>query len=116
MQTYVPRIMEKLLLKDLETHPVVAVLGPRQCGKTTLVQRLGEKRESSLYRDLERPRDARQFDDQELFLEANKEHLLILDGIQHLRLCSPYCEVLWIASTDRLLRHTPRETCACFPE
>lgn len=84
MQAYVPRFMESVLLKDLETHPVVALLGPRQCGKTTLVQRLGSQLEGSLYRDLERPRDVRQFDDPELFLETNKDQLLILDEVQHL--------------------------------
>ena len=39
-------------------HPIAALLGPRQCGKTTLA-RLIDERELSTYFDLENPVDIR---------------------------------------------------------
>jgi len=40
----VPRLVEPRLMEALDDSPVVLVHGPRQCGKTTLARRLGEKR------------------------------------------------------------------------
>ena len=42
----------------LQDHPVVALLGPRQCGKTTLARMIAE-REPCEYFDLENPVDVR---------------------------------------------------------
>jgi len=53
MHDYVPRIIEKNLIYDLEFFPVAAVLGPRQCGKSTLVKNLIRNRKDALYLDLE---------------------------------------------------------------
>lgn len=84
MQTYIPRFLGSILKQDLQTNPIVVLLGPRQCGKTTLVQSLGIEKSSFVYLDLERPRDLRQLADPELFLEANKDSTIILDEIQNL--------------------------------
>ncbi|MGH2361272.1 MAG: ATP-binding protein [bacterium] len=40
----VPRLVETRLEEALGDSPVVLIHGPRQCGKTTLAQRIGEKR------------------------------------------------------------------------
>ena len=41
---FVPRLLSAAIERDLSYMPVVAVLGPRQSGKTTLVQRLASDR------------------------------------------------------------------------
>lgn len=42
--TYIRRHMETALLEALADTPVVCILGPRQCGKSTLAQNLAPKR------------------------------------------------------------------------
>lgn len=39
-----PRLVEPRLLEALDDSPVVLIHGPRQCGKTTLARRVGDKR------------------------------------------------------------------------
>ncbi|NCN04083.1 MAG: AAA family ATPase [Spirochaetales bacterium] len=67
MQIYLPRNLSTLLKTDLNANSIVVLLGPRQSGKTTLVQSLWEDKTGFVYKDLERPRDLRQLDDPELF-------------------------------------------------
>lgn len=66
-----------LIQKSLTRNPVVAILGPRQCGKTTLaLQMLHSKRF-----DLENPRDLAQLENPQLALEKI-QGLVIIDEIQ----------------------------------
>ncbi len=44
------------VLKALSQNPVVSLLGPRQCGKTTLARAISAKM-PSIYLDLESPED-----------------------------------------------------------
>jgi uncharacterized protein len=61
----------------------VALLGPRQVGKTTLAHTIAERRGSgALYLDLERAQDRRQLDDPDAFLAAHTDKLIIMDEIQ----------------------------------
>jgi uncharacterized protein len=64
----------KVLLAEF---PVTALLGPRQCGKTTLALRLG----ADHYFDLEDPRAARQMDDPVLALES-AGGTIVIDEVQ----------------------------------
>jgi predicted AAA+ superfamily ATPase len=74
----VERPSEERALKALVAEfPVTALLGPRQCGKTTLAARLGADR----YFDLEDPRAARQMDDPLLALEELRG-LIVIDEFQ----------------------------------
>jgi len=66
----------------LAAFPAVAVLGPRQCGKSTLAKDLIRDRQQSIYLDLERPSDLRKLADPELFFDAHREELICLDEIQ----------------------------------
>lgn len=69
----------------LRSHPVVAVLGPRQVGKTTLARKVGDDlARASLYLDLERPSDRAKLADPELFLGKQARKLTILDEVQRL--------------------------------
>jgi hypothetical protein len=63
------------------THsPVTAILGPRQCGKTTLAREIG-RRENAVYFDLELPEDRAKLTNPQLVLEALRG-VVILDEIQ----------------------------------
>lgn len=68
----------------LNYFPVTAILGPRQCGKTTLAKSiLAEFSERKvLYLDLERPSDLAKLSDAEAFLQRNRNCLICLDEIQ----------------------------------
>lgn len=70
------------LRRGLDRLPIVALLGPRQCGKTTLARRISRDAES-LYLDLERPADRRRLDSPLQALEG-RSGLVVLDEIQRL--------------------------------
>jgi len=76
------RQLEESILKKLKNNPVVAILGPRQCGKTTLAKKLLATIENSLYLDLESSQDRNQLNDLWAFFEANKKKTICLDEIQ----------------------------------
>jgi len=61
----------------LKIFPVVAILGARQCGKTTIAKQIPH----AFYFDLENPRDLARFDQPQLTLE-NLNGLIIIDEIQ----------------------------------
>jgi uncharacterized protein len=82
MHNKLPRKAEGVVLRDLQDFPVVAILGPRQCGKSTLAKMVGTKIPRFLYVDLERPSDLRKLDDPELFFDVNREMTVCLDEIQ----------------------------------
>lgn len=67
----------------LEDSPAVALLGPRQVGKTTLAHELGEGR-PSLYLDLESDADRAKLSDPELYLSSHEDKLVILDEVQRM--------------------------------
>jgi len=60
--------------------PVTALLGPRQCGKTTLARTFGEGRQAT-YFDLESQPDQQRLQNPELML-GSVEGLVILDEMQ----------------------------------
>ena len=74
------RAIEPRLLLELEGSPAVALLGPRQSGKTTLALEVGRSR-PSLYLDLESTSDRARLDEPEAFLSAHQHELVILDEV-----------------------------------
>jgi predicted AAA+ superfamily ATPase len=74
------RSIEPRLLEELEEAPAVALLGPRQAGKTTLALQVGRTR-PSVYLDLESPSDRARLDDPQAFLSAHLDELVILDEV-----------------------------------
>ena len=67
----------------LESYPAVALLGPRQVGKTTLATRVGEARHA-VYLDLELPSDLAKLAEPELYLSQYEDRLVIMDEVQRL--------------------------------
>ena len=77
------RIQEKKIKKLLQHFPVVAIVGPRQVGKTTLAKEITKQIEKEVvYLDLENPRDIAKLQDAVLYFEANEKKCIILDEIQ----------------------------------
>ncbi|MCX5691800.1 MAG: ATP-binding protein, partial [Planctomycetota bacterium] len=64
----------------LSQFPAVAIIGPRQVGKTTLALQLAQGLPTT-YLDLERPSDRAKLADPELFLEGQPAGLTILDEV-----------------------------------
>ncbi|AXE19301.1 ATPase [Runella rosea] len=82
----IQRVIEKDILFGLSFQPAVAILGPRQVGKTTFVKQLQEKLAfPSTYFDLEKSSDLAKFQhDSRAFLETLQNQTVILDEIQRL--------------------------------
>jgi len=68
------------VLERLNESPAVALLGPRQVGKTTLALQVAEGL-PSIYLDLESPSDRNKLSDPELYLRGHLDKLVILDEI-----------------------------------
>jgi predicted AAA+ superfamily ATPase len=64
----------------LTENPAVAMLGPRQVGKTTLALAVAEKG-PSIYLDLESPADRGRISEPELYFADHADELMILDEI-----------------------------------
>lgn len=79
----IKRAVYAQVLKALEQQAAVALLGPRQVGKTTLALDIAETRDS-VYLDLESLRDRDKLKNAELFLEQNENRLVILDEIHRM--------------------------------
>jgi predicted AAA+ superfamily ATPase len=67
----------KKLERYMETFPVVAIVGPRQCGKSTLARTF----DAAHFFDLENPRDLALLDQPQLALEG-LSGLIVIDEIQ----------------------------------
>lgn len=68
----------------LAQFPAVALLGPRQCGKSTLAKTLSSSTKPFFYIDLERPSDQRKLTEAELYFASHRQDLLCLDEIQRM--------------------------------
>jgi predicted AAA+ superfamily ATPase len=97
-------MVRRLILPQIElgfaTHPILALLGPRQCGKTTLALQYGEvfrKKNGSKslvhHFDLENPPDLARLESPAIALEPLRG-LIIIDEIQRRPELFPYLRVL----------------------
>lgn len=81
MQGMLERWITDKLQQNIAKTPAVALLGPRQVGKTTLAKAVA-KGMDSLYLDLEAPEDLLKLSDPTSFLSTHSDKLVILDEIQ----------------------------------
>jgi len=77
------RIAQPSLSTQLTWSPAVAILGPRQIGKTTLARSLLSSHTDAIYLDLESPQDLTRLGEGPLFLQAHADRLIILDEVQN---------------------------------
>jgi predicted AAA+ superfamily ATPase len=80
----IPRHCEAKIVQAMRWSPAVALLGPRQVGKTTLAKKIASGLPGALYLDLESSEDRARFAQPRTFLRNNRERLLVLDEIQNL--------------------------------
>jgi predicted AAA+ superfamily ATPase len=83
MHDYVPRKISNEIEIALSYFPVVCVLGPRQCGKSTLVKHLASSK-NALVLDLQSRSDQNKLKEHELFFDQYRDKLICLDEIQQL--------------------------------
>ena len=80
------RELTQKIIKSLSQIPAVAILGPRQVGKTTLAhavaQEFNNSGQASIYLDLENPEDLQKLQDPKHYLGRHADKLVILDEIQ----------------------------------
>ena len=85
----IPRLLSGCLEERLRLFPAVALLGPRQVGKTTLARAFAETEETrerrpvrkGLYLDLENPVDREKLADARGYLATKRDRLVVLDEI-----------------------------------
>jgi len=78
MHGYIPRSAESYLARAIERSPAVAILGPRQCGKSTLAGHFLSGRDA-VHLDLQARSDLAKLDEPELFLDRHRAQLVCLD-------------------------------------
>ena len=79
------RLAEARISDLLTRFPAVAVLGPRQVGKTTLARRIVEELgAAAVYLDLELPSHRAKLSDPELYFSSQEDRLVVLDEIQRM--------------------------------
>ena len=81
MHGYVPRAAEAEIIQSLARSPAVAILGPRQCGKSTLAKALLQEI-PAVYLDLQDRVDRNKLTEPELFFDRYRDKLICLDEIQ----------------------------------
>jgi uncharacterized protein len=77
-----PRRTLTTLRQLLGEFPSVAILGPRQVGKTTLAMTLAQSAGPASYLDLESPVDLSKLTDPAAYFEAHRDELVVLDEVQ----------------------------------
>lgn len=82
---YYNRLQENSVIQSIQNFPVTALLGPRQCGKSTLIKHIIKSLPlNSVYLDLEKPSDLEKLNQAEWYLNSQKDKLICIDEIQRL--------------------------------
>ena len=74
------RLASRSIEKALSRQAAVALIGPRQVGKTTLARDIADGR-PSIYLDLENIADRGKLENPDLFLDQHEDELVVLDEI-----------------------------------
>jgi uncharacterized protein len=79
----IKRVLHTEIMDLAASFPCVAILGPRQTGKTTLAKALAKQlKKDTIYLDVEKPSDALKLQDAEAYFNYNKHKCIIIDEIQ----------------------------------
>lgn len=79
---YINRLLENNLKEYIGFFPATAILGPRQCGKSTLIKEFLKDREESIYLDLQLESDRLKLSNPEQFFSYNEDKQICLDEVQ----------------------------------
>jgi uncharacterized protein len=82
MQTYIPRMLAARLDGATDSFPATALLGPRQCGKSTLARHFAASQPDMLFLDLENPSDLAKLEDAEYYLAQHAGRTVCIDEVQ----------------------------------
>ena len=94
---FIKRNLSKNILRLSQAFPVVAILGPRQSGKTTLLKELFKNYKYLSLEDLSLRADAKQ--DPNGFLNLHKNNYgIIIDEFQHVPELLSYIHHFYIAT------------------
>jgi len=77
----IPRSVAKTIEQALKRQAAVAIIGPRQVGKTTLAREIADSHPGALYLDLEAREDREKLIEPVLFLRQYENSLVVLDEI-----------------------------------
>ena len=91
MNIYIKRLLEKDVIENSKSFPVILICGPRQVGKTTILEKLSNDKIN--YVSLDDPLERKSaLEDPALFLENHKTPLII-DEIQYATELLPYIKM-----------------------
>ncbi len=80
---YLERNATASIRQCIENFPVTALVGPRQCGKSTLARHvLQHLSHPSILLDLERPSDLQKLENAEWFFSRQKDKIICIDEVQ----------------------------------
>ncbi len=79
----IPRTLLKEALKQLDFAPAVALLGPRQVGKTTMAKAISAHFPGAVHLDLQLPEDRQRLSGASAFLQSHRDRLVVLDEVQY---------------------------------
>lgn len=79
---YLKRVITHKISRYLSAFPAVALLGPRQSGKSTLAKHMTTEMDNAIYLDLEKPSDHQKLNEPEIFFNSHQDKLICLDEIQ----------------------------------
>ena len=79
---YIKRGVQDFVIQNLSVFPAVAILGSRQCGKSTLVKMMSAQKDNFLYLDLQNRDDLAKLSEPTLFFAHNADKTICLDEVQ----------------------------------
>lgn len=78
----ITRLLQLVVEKTLTRSPAIAILGPRQVGKTTLAKTIAGRQAGYHYLDMENPQDHQKLADAYTYLQTFQDNCVILDEVQ----------------------------------
>ena len=82
LRKLIKRNITEFVFQNLRVFPAVAILGPRQCGKSTLAKMLSANIPKIVYLDLQNTVDRNKLSDPYLFFDLNRDATICIDEIQ----------------------------------
>lgn len=79
---YIKRDIQDFVMQNLSVFPAVAILGSRQCGKSTLVKMMSDQIDNFLYLDLQNRDDLAKLSEPTFFFSHNAGKTICLDEVQ----------------------------------